>query len=80
MSSRSDLSFSAVPSTMTEVKCEIMIQYLRQRQIEKLWSDGNSTEGVVLKRTKNDFVCQPSELSQQVFGFYDEMRKLNVKA
>lgn len=79
MSSRSDVESSVILSTTTAVKCEVMIQYLRQRQIEKLWTDGNIAEGVVLKRAKNDFVCQPPELSQQVFGFYDEIRKLNVK-
>ena len=56
-----------------------MIQYLRQRQIEKLWTDGSPSEGVVLKRAKSDFVCQPPELSGQLFGFFDEIRKLNVK-
>lgn len=56
-----------------------MIQYLRQRQLEKLWCDGNPAEGVILKRGKNDFVCQPQELSGQLYGFYDEIRKLNVK-
>lgn len=66
-------------STTTAVKCEVMIQYLRQRQIEKLWTDGNPNEGVVLKRAKNDFVAQPPELAQQVFGLFDEIRKLNVK-
>lgn len=79
-SSRTSLeSGSAVLSTTTAVKCEVMIQYLRQRQIEKLWTDGNANEGVVLKRAKNDFVSQPPELAQQVFGFFDEVRKLNVK-
>lgn len=72
-------SGSAVLSTTTAVKCEVMIQYLRQRQIEKLWTDGNLSEGVVLKRAKNDFVAQPPELTQQVFGLFDEIRKLNVK-
>jgi len=56
-----------------------MIQYLRQRQLEKLWTDGNTAEGVVLKRGKNDFICQPPQLSAQMFGFYDEIKKLNVK-
>lgn len=79
MSSRSDVTSSVVLSTTTAVRCEVMIQYLRQRQIEKLWTDGNITEGVVLKRAKNDYVAQPPELAQQVFGFYDEIRKLNVK-
>lgn len=66
-------------STTTAVKCDVMIQYLRQRQMEKLWSDGNPNEGVVLKRAKNDFICQPPELSGHVFGFFDEIRKLNVR-
>lgn len=79
MSSRSDVSSSMVISTTTAVKCEVMIQYLRQRQIEKLWTDGSPAEGVILKRAKNDFVSQPPELSQQVFGFFDEIKKLNVK-
>lgn len=78
-SSRASIESSIVASTTTAVKCEVMIQYLHQRQIEKLWTDGSVTEGVVLKRAKNDFVCQPQELSQQVFGFFDETRKLNVK-
>lgn len=80
LSSRASVESSVVLSTTTAVKCEVMIQYLRQRQIEKLWTDGKITEGVVLKRAKNDFVCQPPELQQQVFGFFDEIRKLNVKA
>lgn len=79
LASRTSLESIAVISTTTAVKCEVMIQHLRQRQMERLWSDGDVTEGVVLKRAKNDFVCQPPELQQQVFGFYDEIRKLNVK-
>lgn len=79
LSSRASVESSVVLSTTTAVKCEVMIQYLRQRQIEKLWTDGSPSEGVVLKRAKNDFVCQPPELAQQLFGFFDEVRKLNVK-
>lgn len=80
MSFRSEAEGSGVLSSTTAVKCEVMIHYLRQRQLEKLWSDGLPSEGVVLKRAKNDFVCQPPDLSTQAFGFFDEIRKLNVKA
>lgn len=79
LSVRTDNASTAVISTTTAVKCEVMVQYLRQRQLEKLWSDGNPSEGVILKRAKHDFVCQPPELSGQLYGFYDEIRKLNVK-
>lgn len=79
MSFRSDAEGSGVLSSTTAVKCEVMIHYLRQRQLEKLWSEGVPSEGVVLKRAKNDFICQPAELASQAFGFFDEIRKLNVK-
>jgi len=79
MSSTSIATSNITLSTTTAVKCGVMLQYLRQRQTEKLWSDGDLREGVILRRAKDDFVCQPPELSQQRYGFYDEMRKLNVK-
>lgn len=71
-------SVVATPTT-TAVKCDIMIHHLRQRQMERLWTDGDVNEGVVLKRAKNDFIFQPPELQQRVCRFYDEIKKLNVK-
>lgn len=56
-----------------------MLLYLRQQQLEKRWADDNSTEGVILKRGKDDFICQPPELPKHINGFYDETKKLNVK-
>ena len=79
LSIRSDGDASGVLSSTTAIKCEVMIQYLRQRQLEKLWSDGSLNEGVILRRARRDFVCQPPELSGQAYGFYDEISRLNVK-
>lgn len=56
-----------------------MLLYLRQQQLEKRWASDNTTEGVVLKRGKDDFICQPAELPRHIHGFYDEVKKLNVK-
>ena len=61
------------------VRCDIMAKFLRQRQLEKTWSDSNQEEGVVLKRAKDDFICQPRELSEMPGGFFDQVKKLNVK-
>lgn len=66
-------------STTTAIKCDVMIQFLRQRQLEKLWSDGAPDEGVIMRRAKNDFVCQPQGLAYHDGGFYSEISKLNVK-
>ncbi|KAG9776334.1 hypothetical protein KCU88_g4878, partial [Aureobasidium melanogenum] len=67
------------PHHSKNVKFEVMLLYLRQQQLEKRWADDNSTEGVVLKRGRDDFICQPAELPRHVNGFYDEVKKLNVK-
>lgn len=57
-----------------------MLLYLRQQQLEKRWShDLSSTEGVVLKRGRDDFICQPADLPKQVNGFFGEVKKLNIK-
>jgi hypothetical protein len=60
-------------------KCDIMVKFLRQRQMEKLWSNSDMEEGVVLKRAKNDFVCQPSELLLSQNGLFTQVGHLNVK-
>jgi hypothetical protein len=61
------------------VRNAVMINFLRQRQLKKLWSDTNLDEGVVLKRSKGDFICQPEDLSSLPGGFYDQVKRLNVK-
>lgn len=57
-----------------------MINFLRQCQLKKLWSDINLNEGVILKRSKGDFICQPEEMSSLPGGFCDQVIRLNVKA
>ncbi|KAK6383810.1 hypothetical protein LTS17_003102 [Exophiala oligosperma] len=62
------------------VKFEVMLLYLRQQQLEKRWAiENNTTEGVILRRGKDDYICRPLELPKHVNGFYDEATKLNVK-
>lgn len=60
-------------------KFDLMLQYLRQQQLEKHWADHDTTEGVILKRGRDDYICQPSKLPKHINGFFDEARRLNVK-
>jgi hypothetical protein len=62
------------------VRNAVMIKFLRQCQLKKLWSDISLDEGVILKRSKGDFICQPEDMSFQPGGFYDQVMRLNVKA
>ena len=77
---RSEVDSIAEPTSANAVRNAVMINYLRQRQLKKLWSDTNLDEGVVLKRSKGDFIRQPEELSSLPGGFYDQVKRLNVKA
>ncbi|KIW19871.1 hypothetical protein PV08_00446 [Exophiala spinifera] len=62
------------------VKFEVMLLYLRQQQLEKRWAtESTTTEGVILRRGKDDYICRPLELAKHVNGFYDEATKLNIK-
>lgn len=59
---------------------DIMLKFLYQRQLEKLWSDKTFEEqGVILKRSKNDFICSPRDLLLRTGGLYDQVKLLNVK-
>ena len=76
---RSEVDSVAELTSANMVRNAVMINFLRQRQLTKLWSDTNLDEGVVLKRAKGDFVSQPEELSTLPGGFYDQVKRLNVK-
>ena len=79
MSFISDAGSAAPLGSAGAFKCDIMVKFLRQRQMEKLWSNSDVEEGVVLKRGKNDFVCQPSELLFAHKGLFEQVSRLNVK-
>jgi hypothetical protein len=76
---RSEVDSIAELTSANMVRNAIMINFLRQQQLKKLWSNMSLEEGVVLKRSKSDFICQPEELSSLRGGFYDQVKRLNVK-
>jgi hypothetical protein len=80
MSRRSSISGHGGLVSGESVKCDIMAKFLRQRQLEKMWSySANEEEGVILKRAKDDFICQPRSLIGVRDGFYEQIVRLNVK-
>lgn len=70
---------NAALDEITQIKSDVMVNYLHQQQLEHMWSDGTPGEGVVLKRSRDQYTSCPAELSQYEGGFFDAVRKLNVR-
>jgi len=63
-----------------DTRCEIMVSWLHQQQVEKTWSDNHAKdEGVVLKKTKGDYACCPESLYDEPKGFRKAVEMLNVR-
>lgn len=76
---RSEVDSIAELTSANMVRNAVMINFLRQQQLKKLWANINLDEGVVLKRSKGDFICEPRELSSLPGSFFDQVKRLNVK-
>lgn len=44
-----------------------------------MWTHGGWDEGVIMKKARDDYISCPTELVQHRNGFYDSIKKLNVK-
>jgi hypothetical protein len=64
---------------INDMKTEIMCNYLHQQQLKKMWANGSREEGVLLKKSKDDYTCCPSDLQLQRNGLLDAVKKLNVR-
>jgi hypothetical protein len=65
---------------MSDSKCELMVNWLHQKQVERTWCDSESTdEGVVLKKGKGDYACCPESLHEEPEGFRKAVELLNVR-
>ncbi|KAI9711350.1 MAG: hypothetical protein M1812_007199 [Candelaria pacifica] len=65
---------------VADIKADVMVNWLYQQQMEKLWTTGGRGEGVVLKKKKATYACCPRELEQDYAGLFDAVLKLNVRA
>lgn len=64
---------------VADLKADVMSNWLYHQQQERMWTHGGWDEGVILKRSKDDYVCYPPILQQQRNGFFDSVKKLSVK-
>jgi hypothetical protein len=55
-----------------------MVNWLHQRQQEKVWTSGTPGEGIVLKKARDNFTCAPENLKIQS-NFFDSVVAMNVK-
>jgi hypothetical protein len=62
-----------------DIKADVMVTWLNQQQLEKLWSSNLPNEGVVLKKERNNFTCSPSTLRNDSNGFFNQVIALNVR-
>lgn len=62
-----------------DIKSDVMVNYLYQQQLERLWTIGKPTEGVVLKKSRANYTCSPEVLHEEVGGFFDMVAAMNVR-
>lgn len=73
-----DFRNSSIPD-INDMKTEIMCNYLHQQQLKKMWSNGSLEEGVLLKKSRGEYTCCPSDLRLQRHGLFDAVKILNVR-
>lgn len=62
-----------------DLRADVTVASLYQEQRRSLYvADWNMAEGVVLKRSRNAYVCQPPQLREYPDGFFDMVSLLNV--
>jgi len=64
---------------MNDMKCDVMANYLHQQQQERMWTAEAEDEGVVLKKSRGQYTCCPSDLADNPYGFAKAIEMLNVK-
>ena len=62
-----------------DIKCDVMVNWLYQQQMERLWTAGGHDEGVVLKKSRHNYACYPPQLRDMQFGLYESAMELNVR-
>jgi len=68
----------ATEESLRDLRCEVLVNYLQSQQEEKLWTTGEPGEGVVLRKTKGQYVCSPPQLQTDGSDLLTEVSHLNV--
>lgn len=64
---------------INEIKCDVMVNWLYQQQMERLWTAGGVDEGVVLKKSRGAYTCCPADITEEPYGFFKAVETLNVR-
>jgi hypothetical protein len=64
---------------MNELKCDVMVNWLYQQQMERLWTAGGMDEGVILKKGRGAYTCCPADITEEQDGFFRAVETLNVR-
>jgi hypothetical protein len=67
------------PSVLRDMRADVMVNWLHSKQEERIWTTGAPGEGVILKVTKGQYVCCPSELRNDSSSLFDMVSMLNVR-
>lgn len=66
-------------SDLTNMKSDVMTEYLYKQQCLKLWASSNAEEGVILKRARGDYSSCPDDLRSVQGGLFDQVVAMNVR-
>ncbi|KKA27733.1 hypothetical protein TD95_001299 [Thielaviopsis punctulata] len=72
---------SSVSLSMADVKADITVTHLYQNQLRMMYTGDNEDhtgEGIVLKKARGQYVCQPPSLAGIPGGFYEQIMLMNV--
>ncbi|KAF2683165.1 hypothetical protein K458DRAFT_341123 [Lentithecium fluviatile CBS 122367] len=61
------------------MRADVMVNWLHSKQEERIWTTGAPGEGVILKVTKGQYVCCPTELRNDSSSLFDMVSLLNVR-
>lgn len=64
---------------INDIKCDVMVNWLYQQQMERLWTAGGHDEGVVLKKGRGAYTCCPADIVEEPYGFFKAIETLNVR-
>ena len=64
---------------IVDMKIEMMCNWLFQQQLEKMWSSGRDDEGVILKKSRGDYIACPKDLQAKENGIAEAVSKMNVR-
>jgi hypothetical protein len=70
---------NAPAESVLDIKADVMVSWLHQQQVEKLWSTSLPGEGVVLKKARDSFTCCPPSLRNEASGIFDQIAAMNVR-